>query len=86
MFYENAEKIMKQDVNRMRDEFYHARKKLWDMYWKDNDGSDILRPNGFDGYPEEIYNLFLSLVDHDGRVMDLGCGQWTDASPSFDDV
>jgi hypothetical protein len=34
----------------MRDEFYRARKKkLWDMYWKDNDGSDIFRPNGFEG-------------------------------------
>lgn len=44
------------------------------MYWKDNDGSDILRPNGFDVYPDEVYDLFLSLVDHDGRVIDLGCG------------
>lgn len=59
----------------MRDKFYQARKKkLWDMYWKDNDGSNIFRPNGFDTYPEEIYDLFLSLVDHDGKVIDLGCG------------
>lgn len=44
------------------------------MYWKSNDGKDILRPNGFNVYPEEIYNLFLSLIDRDGRVIDLGCG------------
>ncbi|MGC9095221.1 MAG: class I SAM-dependent methyltransferase [Candidatus Bathyarchaeia archaeon] len=58
-----------------KDDFYHARKqRLWNMYWKDNDGSDIFRPNGFDEYPKEIYDLFLSLIDHDGRVIDLGCG------------
>lgn len=50
------------------------KQKLWDMYWKNNDGSNIFRPNGFDVYPEEIYNLFLSLIDHDGKVLDLGCG------------
>lgn len=44
------------------------------MYWKGNDGHDILRPNGFDVYPDEIYDLFLSLVNRDGRVVDLGCG------------
>jgi len=57
-------------------ENYYARKneRLWSMYWKDNDGSDIYRPNGFQEYPEEIYNLFLDLIDHDGKVIDLGCG------------
>lgn len=44
------------------------------MYWKGNDGSDIFRPNGFLEYLDEIYDLFLSLIDHDGRVIDLGCG------------
>ncbi|MEQ9714009.1 MAG: class I SAM-dependent methyltransferase [Candidatus Asgardarchaeum sp.] len=44
------------------------------MYWKNNDGTDILRPNGFDEYPTDVYNLFLSLIDHDGKVLDLGCG------------
>ncbi|MGB9760573.1 MAG: class I SAM-dependent methyltransferase [Fervidicoccus fontis] len=58
-----------------RDDFYRRRKeRLWEMYWRNNDGSDVLRPNGFDVYPDEIYDLFLKLVDHDGRVIDLGCG------------
>ena len=55
-------------------EFYERRKRrLREMYWKGNDRSDILRPNSFKEYPEEIYNLFLSLIDHDGKVIDLGC-------------
>lgn len=58
-----------------KDEFYHAKKQhLWGMYWKKNDGSDILRPNGFSEYPGGIYDAFLELVDHDGTVIDLGCG------------
>jgi len=59
----------------VRKEWYEKRKKrLWKMYWEGNDGTDILRPNGFREYPDEIYDLFLSLVNHDGRVLDLGCG------------
>ncbi len=58
-----------------REEFYNKRKRgLWKMYWENNDGTDIFIPNGFRGYPEEIYNVFLSLIDHDGKVIDLGCG------------
>ncbi|MBO3754754.1 MAG: class I SAM-dependent methyltransferase [Candidatus Brockarchaeota archaeon] len=44
------------------------------MYWEGNDGSDVFRPNGFFKYPCEIYNVFLNLIDHDGNVIDLGCG------------
>ena len=55
--------------------FYERRReRLWRMYWEGNDGSDILRPNGFRSYPKEIYDLFLSLIDHSGSVIDLGCG------------
>ena len=43
------------------------------MYWKNNDGTDVLRPNGFNEYLKEIYDLFLSLIDHGGKVLDLGC-------------
>lgn len=58
-----------------REKFYRERKRrLWEMYWKNNDGTDIFMPNGFRSYPEEIYNLFLRLIDHDGKVIDLGCG------------
>ncbi len=60
---------------RSRERFYEERKRrLWRMYWEGNDGTDILRPNGFTEYPDEIYDLFLRLIDHDGKVIDLGCG------------
>lgn len=74
LIYKNVKANMDAPLTR-RNEFYRKRKeRLWNMYWKDNDGSDIFRPNGFDSYPEEVYDLFLSLVDHDGDVIDLGCG------------
>lgn len=58
-----------------RRRFYEERRmRLWRMYWEGNDGSDLLRPNGFREYPEEIYDTFLSLINHDGVVIDLGCG------------
>jgi len=41
-----------------------------EKYWKANDGSDIFRPNGFGCYLEEIYKVFLSLIDNDGKVID----------------
>jgi len=56
-----------------RRKFYERRReKLRRMYWEGNDSSDLLRPNGFREYPEEVYNLFLSLID--GDMIDLGCG------------
>jgi 2-polyprenyl-3-methyl-5-hydroxy-6-metoxy-1,4-benzoquinol methylase len=66
---------MEWQLDLKRDRFYRVRKRrLWSMYWKNNNGSDIFRPNGFKEYPEDIYNLFLTLIDHDGKVIDLGCG------------
>jgi len=66
---------MKWRVDKGREEFYREKKrKLWEVYWRDNDGTDIYRPNGFAEYPDEIYDLFLSLIDHGGKVLDLGCG------------
>jgi len=36
-----------------REKFYRERKRrLWEMYWKNNDGTDIFMPNGFRSYPE----------------------------------
>lgn len=56
-------------------EFYEKRRNsLWRKYWRDNDGSDILKPNGFDEYPCEIYNQLMKPIDRDGSVLDLGCG------------
>ncbi|RLG47969.1 MAG: hypothetical protein DRO06_02050 [Thermoproteota archaeon] len=58
-----------------RRRFYERRReRLRRMYWEGNDGSDLLRPNGFREYPEDVYDLFLSLIDRDGDVIDLGCG------------
>ncbi len=59
----------------MNKDFYEKRKRIfWKKYWKDNDGSDILRPNGFKEYPCEIYNQLMKPIDSDGAVLDLGCG------------
>ena len=58
-----------------REEFYEERRRrLRKMYWEGNGGSDIPRPNGFAECPDGIYDLFLSLIDRDGKVVDLGCG------------
>ena len=56
-------------------EFYEKRRRtLWRRYWRNNDGSDILRPNGFKEYPCEIYNQLMKPIDRDGEAIDLGCG------------
>ncbi len=55
--------------------YYEKRRRVfWSKYWKENTDYDLLIPNGFREYPEEIYNLFLTLIDRDGHVIDLGCG------------
>lgn len=43
-------------------------------YWKNNDGSDLYRPNGFKSYPENVYAAFCQQIDKNGKVLDLGCG------------
>jgi SAM-dependent methyltransferase len=56
-------------------EFYRRKREtLWQLYWAENDGSDIYLPNGFREYPHEIYDLFCQQIDHGGKVLDLGCG------------
>ena len=37
--------------------------KFSKMYWRNNDRTNILRPNGFNKYPEELYNLFLEQIE-----------------------
>lgn len=44
------------------------------MYWRDRACKDIYLPSGFKEYPSEIYDLFLTLIHRDGKVLDLGCG------------
>ncbi len=56
-------------------EWYLKRKKeLKKMYWENNSGKNIFLPNGFKEYPQEIYDIFLNLIDGDGKIIDLGCG------------
>lgn len=56
------------------EEWYGVKKrKLKEMYWTKNEDNPYL-PNGFLVYPHEIYDFFLSFIDHSGRVIDLGCG------------
>ena len=43
-------------------------------YWKDSDGSNLYRPNGFESLPEDVYMAFLVEINKDGKVLDLGCG------------
>lgn len=45
-----------------------------DAYWKNNDGTNLYRPNGFENLPEDIYKAFVTEIDKDGKVLDLGCG------------
>jgi SAM-dependent methyltransferase len=72
--YINGDTKNKIFVMNKRDYYLKRKRKIWEKYWKDNDGTDILRPNGFKEYPEEIYNIFLNLIDRDGKIIDLGCG------------
>ncbi len=45
-----------------------------DAYWKNNDGTNLYLPNGFQNLPETIYRAFVSEIDKNGKVLDLGCG------------
>ncbi|WP_297069724.1 bifunctional 2-polyprenyl-6-hydroxyphenol methylase/3-demethylubiquinol 3-O-methyltransferase UbiG [Thermococcus sp.] len=57
----------------MNDEWYERRKrKLREMYWGKEKNPFL--PSGFREYPQEIYDFFLSFIDHPGKVIDLGCG------------
>jgi SAM-dependent methyltransferase len=44
------------------------------QYWKNNDGTDLVRPNGFKEYPIFIYTAFCQQINKNGKVLDLGCG------------
>ncbi|WP_083820434.1 bifunctional 2-polyprenyl-6-hydroxyphenol methylase/3-demethylubiquinol 3-O-methyltransferase UbiG [Thermococcus sp. AM4] len=58
----------------MGEDWYESKKRrLRELYWEQNDGNPYL-PNGFLVYPHEIYDFFLSFINHPGRVIDLGCG------------
>lgn len=43
-------------------------------YWKYNDGSDYVRPNGFTDIPEQVYNCFCREISGNGKILDMGCG------------
>uniref|UniRef100_Q023K5 Methyltransferase domain-containing protein n=1 Tax=Solibacter usitatus (strain Ellin6076) TaxID=234267 RepID=Q023K5_SOLUE len=58
-----------------RDQFYSKlREGYAQQYWGDRDGSDIFHPNGFPSLPTVIYDFFCEQIAHDGKVLDLGCG------------
>ena len=59
---------------RARRWYWERKRELRRMYWENNDGNDILLPNGFKEYPHDIYDTFLSLINGDGKIIDLGCG------------
>ncbi|MFC1716716.1 class I SAM-dependent methyltransferase [Candidatus Poribacteria bacterium] len=44
------------------------------MYWEQNDGTDIYRPNGYRDEPGKLFDHFCEQITHDGKVVDLGCG------------
>lgn len=54
---------------------YQKEQKFYsEAYWKDNDGNNPFRPNGFSMLPEKIYQAFAEQINKDGEVLDLGCG------------
>lgn len=56
-------------------EFYSRYKNFYiKKYWDDNNGENFYRPNGFSQLPEKNYMAFVSEIDKDGKILDLGCG------------
>jgi len=50
----------------MGEDWYESKKRrLRELYWEQNDGNPYL-PNGFLVYPHEIYDFFLSFINHPG--------------------
>jgi len=59
----------------MRPEFYLENKNYYlKTYWKNNNGSNLYRPNGFNSLPEDVYQAFAKEINKNGKVLDLGCG------------
>lgn len=64
-----------EDKSENKEEFYSRRQEsLRRAYWEGNREGNLYLPSGFHEYPHEIYDLFLSLITRDGKVLDLGCG------------
>jgi len=56
-------------------EFYEKRKNnLRTLYWPNDASTNIYWTNGFKAFPEEIYMSFCPLIQKDGKIIDLGCG------------
>ncbi len=57
---------------------YYAerREQFMRKYWGQNDGTDLYLPNGIvkPDKVEGLYDCFCEQITHDGKVMDLGCG------------
>lgn len=58
-----------------KSKFYQNHQNFYlETYWKNNNGTDFYKPNGFNELPENIYKAFAEQIDKDGKVLDLGCG------------
>jgi len=58
-----------------RDSYYANRHQSYmRMYWEQNDGTDIYSPNGYRDEPTWICDCFCEQITHNGKVIDLGCG------------
>jgi SAM-dependent methyltransferase len=61
--------------NKISKQYYSKTKEYFSKeYWKNSDGTDLIRPNGFKKYPIFVYTALCQQVDKDGKILDLGCG------------
>lgn len=56
-------------------QYYSKNKEYFSKeYWQGNNGTDLIRANGFKEYPVFIYTALCRQINKDGKVLDLGCG------------
>jgi len=56
-------------------QYYSKNKEYFSKeYWRDNNGTDLIRSNGFREYPIFVYTALCQQIHKDGKVLDLGCG------------
>ena len=56
-------------------QYYSKNKEYFSKeYWDNNNGTDLIRPNGFKEYPIFVYTALCQQIHKSGKVLDLGCG------------
>jgi len=56
-------------------QYYSKNKEYFSKeYWRDNNGADLVRANGFREYPIFVYTALCQQIHKDGKILDLGCG------------